>query len=85
MENRIRALLEVENFYRVNSMTEQTRDSLIDKILFQLTKFDPSKYGPQDFELISTYIRLLVMINKMTLDVVAEFIYWYLDGGERIR
>lgn len=85
MENRTRVLLEVENFFRVNSMTDQIRDSLIDKVLFQLTKFNPANYGPQDFELISTYIRLLVMMNKMTLDVVAEFIYWYLDGGERIR
>lgn len=66
-------------------MTDQTSDSIIDKILFHLTKFHPANYGPHDFELISTYIRLLVMINKMNMDVVAEFIYWYLDGGDRVR
>lgn len=84
-ENRIKVLHELENFYRTDSIDDQTRDTLIDKILFQLTKFNPSNYESNDIELISTYLRLLGQINKMTIDVVAEFIYWYLEGGDRIR
>ncbi|CAF4764175.1 unnamed protein product, partial [Rotaria magnacalcarata] len=38
-----------------------------------------------DIEFITTYLRLLAHMNKMTMDVVAEFIFWYLDGGEQIR
>lgn len=85
IDNRIKVLHEIENYYRTNSIGDPTRDSLIDKILFQLTKFNPSNYGLHDIEFISTYLRLLVQINKITIDVVAEFIYWYLDGGDRIR
>ncbi len=84
-ENRIKVLHELENFYRTDSIDDQTRDTLIDKILFQLTKFNSSNYESNDIELISTYLRLLGQINKMTIDVVAEFIYWYLEGGDRIR
>jgi len=84
-EKRIRVLHEIENYYRTDSINDQTCDTLIDQILFQLKKFNPPNYGLNDIEFISTYLRLLVQINKMTIDVVAEFIYWYLDGGERIR
>jgi hypothetical protein len=66
-------------------MNDQTRDALIDKILFNLTKFNPASYGLNDIEFISTYLRLLAHINKMTIDVIAEFIYWYLEGGDRMR
>lgn len=84
-ENRIKVLHELENFYRTDSIDDQTRDTLIDKILFQLTKFNPPNYGLNDIELITIFLRLLVQINKMTIDVAAEFIYWYLEGGEHIR
>ncbi|CAF1127858.1 unnamed protein product [Rotaria sordida] len=85
IENRIIVLQELENFYRTNSMNDQTRDTLIERILFHLTKFNPPNYGIHDIELISTYLRLLAHLNKMTMEVVAEFIYWYLDGGDHIR
>jgi hypothetical protein len=85
VEHRVTVLHELENFYRTSSTNDQTNDSLIDKILFNLTKFNPSNYGINDFELISTYLRLLVQFNKMTIDVMAEFIYWYLEGGNRLR
>jgi len=85
IEKRINVLHELEDFYRTNSINDQTCDTLIDKILLQLTKFNPSYCGLMDIELISTYLRLLVLIDKMTIDVTAEFIYWYLDGGDRIR
>ncbi|CAF0999067.1 unnamed protein product [Rotaria sordida] len=85
IENRIIVLQELENFYRTNSINDQTRDTLIERILFHLTKFNPPNYGIHDIELISTYLRLLAHLNKMTMEVVAEFIYWYLDGGDHIR
>jgi len=85
IENRIRVLHELENFYRTDTINDQICDKLIDKILFQLTKFNPPNYGLKDIEFISIYLRLLVQINKMTIDVIAEFIYWYLEGGEQIR
>jgi hypothetical protein len=81
----MKVLLELENFYRTYSPNEQIRESIIDKILFQLTKFTPPNYGLQDIDFISTYIRLIVQFNKMSMDVVAEFIYWYLEGGDRVR
>ena len=81
----MKVLLELENFYRTYSPNEQIRDSIIDKILFQLTKFTPPNNGLHDVDFISTYIRLIVQFNKMSMDVVAEFIYWYLEGGDRIR
>jgi hypothetical protein len=85
IENRMQVLHVLEEFYRTNSINDQTRDTLIDKILFQLTKFNPPNYDLNDIELISVFLRLLVQINKMTIDVAAEFIYWYLEGGEHIR
>lgn len=85
VENRILVLHEIENFYRVNSVNDFTRDMIIDKILFQLTKFNPPNYEIHDIEFITTYLRLLSQMNKMTMEVVAEFIYWYLEGGEQIR
>ena len=85
LEDRLKVLQELENFYRTNPITDQVRDTLIDKILFQLTKFTPPNYEIHDIEFITIYLRLLVKFNKMTMDVVAEFIYWYLEGGERIR
>ncbi|CAF0753292.1 unnamed protein product [Rotaria sp. Silwood1] len=85
IENRIIVLHEIENFYRTNSINDQTRDTLIDRILFHLTKFNPPNYEIHDIEFISTHLRLLAHLNKMTMDVVAEFIYWYLEGGDQIR
>ncbi|CAF4224081.1 unnamed protein product, partial [Rotaria sp. Silwood2] len=85
VENRIIVLHEIENFYRTNSINDQTCDTLIDRILFHLTKFNPPNYGIHDIEFISTYLRLLAHFNKMTMEVIAEFIYWYLEGGEQIR
>jgi hypothetical protein len=81
----MKILLELQNFYRTYPINDETRDSIIDKILFQLTKFNPPNYGSYDVELISTYLRLIVQFNNMSMEVVAEFIYWYLEGGDRIR
>lgn len=85
LDNRLILLKELENFYRANTISDQTREALIDKILFLLTKYDPANLSATDFEMLTIYFRLLVHINRMTIDVVAEFIYWYLDGGDRLR
>lgn len=85
LDSRIKVLHELENYYRSNPISDQIRDSLVDKILFHLTKFTPPNYEPNDIELITTYLRLLVYLNRMTMEVVAEFIYWYLEGGDRLR
>ncbi|CAF0962576.1 unnamed protein product [Adineta steineri] len=85
VEDRLAVLHELEDLYRSSSVNDQTRDSLIDKILTQLTKFNPLYYDTYDIEFISTYLRLLVLLKKMSIDVVGEFIYWYLEGGDRLR
>ena len=85
IENRLHVLYELENLYRTITINDQMRDTLIEQILFELNKFNPPNYELNDIEFISTYLRLLVHFNKITIDVTAEFIYWYLDGGEQIR
>jgi hypothetical protein len=85
MEDRLTILHELEDFYRTSSIDDQTRDSFIEKILLHLTKFNPLYYDTYDVELITTYLRFLVLINKMNIEVVAELIYWYLEGGDYIR
>ena len=85
LDHRLILLKELENFYRANPISDQTREILIDKILFLLTKYDPANLSATDLEMLTIYFRLLVHINRMTIDVVAEFIYWYLDGGDRVR
>ncbi|CAF4508243.1 unnamed protein product [Rotaria socialis] len=85
VENRIVVLHEIENLYRAIPINDIGRDTVVDRILFQLSKFTPPNYGPNDIEFITTYLRLLAHMNKMTMDVVAELIFWYLDGGEQIR
>lgn len=85
VDNRIATLHEIENFYRSSSVNDQTRDGLIERVLFQLMKFNPPNYQLNDIDFISTYLRLLVHANKMNIEVVAELIYWYLEGGDHLR
>ncbi|UJR35912.1 hypothetical protein I4U23_028653 [Adineta vaga] len=85
IEDRFAVLHELDEYFRSVSITGQTRDSLIDKILTQLTKFNPLFYDTYDVELIFIYLRLLAFLNKMSMDVVGEFIFWYLEGGDQIR
>ena len=54
IEKRIHILHELEVFYQDISPNDQTCNTLIDKILFQLTKFDPLYCGSLDIELISS-------------------------------
>ena len=75
----------LDEYYRSVPVADQSRDSLIDKILTHLKKFNPLFYDTYDVELILIYLRLLAFINKMTINVVGEFIYWYLEGGDQIR
>lgn len=85
VDDRLAIVRELDEYYRSSTLTEQTRDSLIDKILQQLAKFNPLYYDTHDVELICIYLRLLAFLNKMSIDVVGEFIHWYLEGGDQLR
>lgn len=83
--HRLAIIKGLEDFYRKNPVDEQTRQKLMDKILFLLTKYNPISLTSTDLEFINAYFDFLIFLNQMTIDVIAEFIYWYLDGGERLR
>ena len=78
-------LRELENFYRTHPMNDLIRQTLVQKILFHLTKYNPADESQTDEAFINIYLQLLAQINRMTIDVIAEWIYWYLEGGHHIR
>ena len=85
IDHRLLILQELENFYRTHPMNDLVRETLVQKILFHLTKYNPADNSLNDEAFISIYLQLLAQINKMTIDVIAEWIYWYLEGGHQIR
>ena len=83
--HRLIILKELEAFFRSQTMNDTTRDLLNDKLLFHLTKYNPTKVSTEDMTSIEILFRMLAETNRMTIDVVAEFIYWYLDGTDQIK
>jgi hypothetical protein len=66
-------------------MNDLIRETLLQKILSHLTRYNPADDVSNDDAFISIYLQLLAQINRMTIDVIAEWIYWYLEGGHQIR
>lgn len=85
LENRLRIVKALNEFYRSETIDEQTREKLNEKLIFLLGKYDPTNLTSIENEFVQAYLDFLVFVNRLTIDVVAELIYWYLDAGEQMR
>ncbi|CAF0727372.1 unnamed protein product [Didymodactylos carnosus] len=84
-EHRFIILHELEHLFQNYPFSQHIRESIVEKILGHLMKYNPMNFAKDDVECIISYIRMLTAMNVMNIDVVTEWMYWYLDGGEKIR